>query len=82
MTVRLDNDGAIRLVNVCPAEDAESLLQLLLEHPDSPIDWNLCRSAHTSVIQVLLVASRAPAGSPPDAFLGNLIGPALARSGR
>lgn len=81
MTVRLDDDGTIHLVNDCPAEDAENLLQFLLAHPDSPIDWNLCRTAHTSVIQVLLAGARAPAGSPEDAFLGNLIGSALARSG-
>jgi hypothetical protein len=79
MTVRRADDGTIWLVDDCPAGDAEMLLQHLLEGLEAPIDWSLCRTAHTAVIQVLLAAGRSPVGAPKGTFLSELIGPALKR---
>lgn len=80
MTVRRSDDGSIWLVEDCPAEDADLLLQYLTENPEAAMDWSLCRAAHTAVIQVLLAAGRLPAGAPKGTFLRELIGPAIERS--
>ena len=80
MTVRLRADGAIVLEGVCPAEDAEPLQRLLLEHPGADLDWRDCDQAHTAVLQVLLVARPRISGPPRAAFLQHFIGPILTRS--
>jgi hypothetical protein len=80
MTVRLAENGTICLIDDCPAEDADLLLQYVLARSDTPIDWSLCRSAHTSVIQVFLSTGRLPVGTPNGTFLKELIGPALERA--
>ena len=70
MTVVLHDGNTIRLIGACPADDAEVLLQHLLANPEAEIDWRGCESAHTAVIQVLLVCQAAAAGPPQaDAFL-------------
>jgi hypothetical protein len=80
MTVRRADDGTIWLVDDCPAEDADLLLQFLLEEDEAPMDWSLCRNAHTAIIQVLLAAGRVPAGIPRGTFLLEMICPALGRA--
>jgi hypothetical protein len=79
MTVRRADDGTIWLVDDCPAEDADLLLQYLLERDEAPMDWSLCRNVHTAIIQVLLAAGRLPAGVPEGTFLREMICPALDR---
>jgi hypothetical protein len=81
VTVRRDDDGTVWLVDDCLAEDADLLLQHLLDRAEAPIDWSLCRSAHTAVVQVLLAARRLPVGEPKGSFLKEVIGPALSRAG-
>jgi hypothetical protein len=80
MTVQLGREGEVLLIDDCPVEDADILLQKLLEHPDVALDWSRCASAHTAVIQVLLAAGRVPGGVPMNAFLQAMVGPALARA--
>ena len=80
MTVRLADDGTIWLVDDCPAEDADLLLQHLLQRAEAPIDWSLCRNVHTAVAQVLLAGGRHPTGAPRGTFLREMIGPALQRA--
>lgn len=80
MSIQLGENGAISLDGDCPAEDADLLLQHLLQHPDATIEWGGCSAAHTSVIQVLLAAGRVPIGTPKAMFLNSLIGPALERA--
>jgi hypothetical protein len=65
MTVRLD-DGAIVVEGVCPVEDAEALLEQLQAHPGVPVDCTGCSSMHTAVIQVLMAANAAIAGTCGD----------------
>jgi hypothetical protein len=77
MTIRRADDGTIWLVDECPAEDADLLLQYLLERQAAPMDWSLCLQAHTAVVQVLVANGRCPAGTPKGIFLKDVIGPAL-----
>jgi hypothetical protein len=79
MTVVLHDANTIRLIGACPAEDGETLLQHLLANPTAEVDWRGCESAHTAVIQVLLVSRRPLQGTPAGPFLQRFIGPALAR---
>jgi hypothetical protein len=80
MTIRRADDGTIWLEDDCPAEDADLLLQYLLERAETPMDWSLCRNVHTAVVQVLLAAHRLPAGVPKGTFLKEMICPALGRA--
>jgi hypothetical protein len=81
MTVKIVSNGAIELTGACPVEDAEILLRCLLDSPHAPIDWSACESAHSAVIQILLVADVRPQGVPKNLFLRNHIGPLLVRTG-
>jgi hypothetical protein len=49
----------------------------LLSEPRAHIDWSACESAHSAVIQVLLVAKVTPQGSPKSQFLRDHIMPLL-----
>jgi len=77
MTVRVTGAGEVALVGACPSEDAEPLLQALLEHPEATVDLRGCDGAHTAVVQVLLAARppvRGPAAGP---FLRQWVEPLL-----
>lgn len=77
MTVRVTGAGEVALVGACPSEDAETLLQALLEHPEATVDLRGCDGAHTAVVQVLLAARppvRGPAAGP---FLRQWVEPLL-----
>jgi hypothetical protein len=54
MSVRLAEDGTIRLEGTCPVEEAETLAALLLAHSGAGVDWRGCTRLHTAVVQVLL----------------------------
>jgi hypothetical protein len=82
MTVTLSSHGVVELSGACPVEDAEILLQYLLAAPHAPVDWSACESAHSAVIQVLLVAKASPQGSPHSLFLKDHVGPLLAPQGK
>lgn len=79
MTVAVSANGTIELTGACPVEDAEALLQCLLTTPAGAVDWSACESAHTAVIQVLLVAKAAPVGAPVSGFLRDIVAPLLQR---
>lgn len=82
MTIALTTHGTIELKGSCPVEDAEVLLQHLLEKPGAAVDWQECEWAHTAVIQVLLVARSIPVGTPTSPFLRDHVGPLLRRTAR
>jgi hypothetical protein len=69
MTIRRGEDGTIFLEEVCPVEDAEPLLQMLLATPQSPIDWTQCLEPHTAVVQVLIAAGTIPPGPCGDGWI-------------
>jgi hypothetical protein len=77
MTARAAEDGAIELAGVCPAEDAERLLRLLLERPGSSVDWRSCDGAHAAVVQVLLASGAPVRGPPRGQFLSRFVAPLL-----
>jgi hypothetical protein len=77
MTVRLGSDGGIILEGICPVEDAEALLSLLLGNPDPHLVWDGCDLAHTAIIQVLMAAQPTMHGPPKSAFLGKWFGQGL-----
>jgi hypothetical protein len=81
MTVTISSQGIVEIAGACLVEDAELLLQYLLSSPQAPIDWSACESAHSAVIQVLLVARASPRGSPKSRFLRDHVGPLLVRAG-
>lgn len=78
MTVQMSGDTIV-LEGTCPSEDAEALLQYLSAYPASPIDWRACESAHTAVIQVLMVLKTRPLGPPAGRALREWVAPALTR---
>ena len=80
MTVTVSLSGTIELAGACPVEDAEVLLQHLSAAPEATVNWAACESAHTAVIQVLLVARVRPIGSPKGRFLREQVSPLLNRT--
>ncbi|MGH8227556.1 MAG: hypothetical protein ACREU3_06600 [Steroidobacteraceae bacterium] len=80
MTVRIATSGCIELVGVCPSEDAEPLLQLLLADRGATVDWRNCQGTHTAVVQVLMAVQPKLFGPPADAGLRDWVAPALTRS--
>jgi hypothetical protein len=80
MTVTISTQGTVEIAGACPVEDAEVLLQYFLSAPHAPVDWSACESAHSAVIQVLLVAGACPVGTPKSQFLRDHVGPLLVRA--
>lgn len=77
MTVRLTADGDIRLEGICPIDDAEPLLRLLLSNRGARVDWRACEQAHAAVIQLLLAAGPPMVGPPANGFLQAWVAPLL-----
>ena len=69
MTVHRDGAGNIALEGDCGADDAETLLQMLLETPAAPLDWSRCGELHTAVLQVILAARPRFTGLCGDTWL-------------
>jgi hypothetical protein len=80
VTVEMRADETIALMGVCPSDDAELLLQLLIASPAAPVDWRGCEAAHSAVIQVLLTAKPELRGPPAGAFLREFVEPLLPSS--
>ena len=74
MTVRATRD-CVALEGNCPAEDAETLIGLLIENPGTMVDLAECGSVHTAVAQVLIAARPAMRGVPADPLLAEWILP-------
>jgi hypothetical protein len=81
MTVRLAEDGTIILDGACLIEDADPLVQFLLEDPGRHVDVRTCAEAHTAVIQILLAVKPMIRGPSPSPFLQRWIEPALSDAG-
>lgn len=79
MTIKLGDIGEVLLIGDCSVEDADELIQRLLEDPSVAVDWTKCTNAHTAIIQVLMAAGQLPKGVPKDPFLESMVGPALRR---
>jgi hypothetical protein len=77
LTVQLAANGSILLEGICPDDDAETLLQFLLESPNATVDWRACESAHGAVIQVMLAVRPNLLGPPGGSFLREHMEPLL-----
>jgi hypothetical protein len=75
MTTRLDGE-LIRLEGLCRVEEAETLAGLLAAGGRT-VDLSECEAMHGAVAQALLAFRPALAGAPRDAFLRELLVPAL-----
>ena len=67
MTVLRDTSGTILLSGQGTVEEAEPLLQLLLDTPGAALDWSQCTGLHTSVLQLVLAIRpplKGPCGDP------------------
>lgn len=62
--IRLDG-AVIRLEDHCPVEEAEQLLELLQGSDSRTLDLSGCLSAHTAVLQLLLVCRDRITARPP-----------------
>jgi hypothetical protein len=75
MTIRRADD-TIMLEDVCPVEDAETLMQELQVGATS-IDWSGCSHLHTACLQVLLAAQIPVHGTPANPALARWVTPIL-----
>lgn len=57
------------LEEICEADDAELLLQWLLDHPQGKVDCSALTHLNTAVLQVLLAAQRPCIAWPQDPLL-------------
>lgn len=76
MTASFDGD-AIRLSGDCAAEDAETLVSLLLANPQAVVELSDCGRMHTAVFQALLALRPRLAGEPADDFAREWLYPLL-----
>jgi hypothetical protein len=79
MTLRRLDETTIALEGCCPIEDAEPLLESLINEPQLHIDWRSCEHAHAAVVQILLISRPVLLGPPSGAFLQRFIAPLLTR---
>ena len=69
MTVTRRDADCIVLEGTCGAEDAEALLQMLIETPGARLDWRPCNQLHTAVAQIVLAAGPEVQGPCGDAWV-------------
>ena len=81
MTVTRRDAETIVLAGPCPVDDAEPLLQMLLETPAAVVDWRACQSPHTAVVQVIRAAGPALIGPCGDAWTETWLAPGIGRAG-
>jgi len=67
------DDGTILLEDVCPVEDAESLLRLLQATPRAPLDWTRSHHLHTAVLQVILATRPTLVGRCGDPWVAEWV---------
>lgn len=72
--------GLVRLVGTCGVEEAETLLALCRGDAGLSVDLSAAGPLHTAVVQALLVLALPCRGTPADAFVAELVRPALDRA--
>jgi anti-anti-sigma regulatory factor len=76
MTIRIDGP-VIYLEGRCRLEEAETLLDALLQGQAEWIDLSSCTYVHTAVLQMLLAGRLPVRGQPDSAFLVQHVLPML-----
>lgn len=80
MTVSRRDDNTIVLEEICGVEDAEPLLQMLMEPSLPTVDWRPCRSLHTAVFQVIMHVRPPVTGPCGDPWVETWLVPGLSRT--
>lgn len=57
----------------CTIEDAEALLEWLLEHPKGKLNLKKCTQCHTAVVQVMMAAKPALTAQPDNQQVQNIL---------
>ena len=76
MPLRLSKRVAY-LQKECGSDEAEPLLEWLLDHPAGKVNLKTCRGLHTAVLQVLLAAAPAVTVKPQDGDFARWLPPPL-----
>lgn len=76
MPILTDSDRAT-LSGRCRAEEAETLLDWGLRHPDGSLDLGECLHLHSAVLQTLLALGRPVAVPPADPWIATLLAVSL-----
>lgn len=71
------HEDRIALEGHCAVEEAEALLERLLERPGTPVDLSAATAPHTALVQVLLALAPPVAAWPGDAALARALRAAL-----
>jgi len=69
MTVTRRDAESVVLEGTCGPEDAEALLQMLIETPGARLDWRPCNQLHAAVAQIVLAAGPEVQGPCGDAWV-------------
>lgn len=80
MTVGRQDPGTVVLEGSCGVEDAEPLLQMLMEPTVPAVDWRSCRSLHTAVFQVIFNIRPRLIGPCGDAWVETWLAPQVGRT--
>jgi hypothetical protein len=72
MSVRV-NEQTIYLEGPCRLEDAEALLNALLQVPHGPIDVSAAETLHTALIQLIIASGRGVEGRWRNSFLHKFV---------
>lgn len=67
------NDQILILTGVCTVEEAEAVLEWIIEHPGGELDLTQAEHIHTAILQVLLAAAKSRVRPPQDSFLGRVV---------
>ena len=76
MPVTLKKTVAV-LKGTCTVEEAERLLEWLVEHPGGKVNLKDCEHLHTAVLQVLMATRPRVSAEPQDPFLRDVVASAL-----
>jgi len=74
--------GVIYAKGHCRVEEAETLVGLLRADGRAVLDLSECESLHAAVVQAILAFDCPLVGNPTDAFIRDLLAPALAPKGK
>jgi hypothetical protein len=69
VTVTRTDARTVVLKGTCAADEAEVLLQLLVDTPAASVDWRQCEQLHTAVVQVILAGKPRLIGPCGDAWV-------------
>lgn len=58
---------------ICNIEEAENLLEWLLEHPNGKINLKNCEHMHTSILQVIMASGASISAAPENDIIARTL---------